>query len=640
MKPVWGRALMLRSIFDSEIREVIAQAKEKGGRRATKEVLLHGERVRVPVPYPSPEDWRDQVIYFLMVDRFNNPDETRDPPPFEEATSKALGGSLKGITARLDYLKSLGIGALWLSPVLKNTADSIHGYSIQHFLEIDPRFGSEAELVELIDQAHARNIYIILDIVINHAGDVFAYEGTDDATPEFSDKPYGILWRKGDRTPHPDWKVAPRDIPTGHPDLTPDAAVYPDEIRVNEYFSRCGRMGRDEKKGDFATLKEFKTEHTVHANRRTCYPVRDLLIRIHQYLIARFDVDGYRIDTIKHIEREFSLVFGNAMREFALSIGKRNFLTFGEAKGGDEKVLAAYTGRYSSDPDGLVGLDSTLDFPLMYRLQSVCKGYGAPTALAGLYEYRKSLLKGEAGDGKVLVSSHGEASRYYVTFLDNHDEHDRFRYCPRENNINAHFEYDGQVFLALGCLYTLQGIPCIYYGTEQGLRGTGGIDWCVREAMWGKLGGGFDTGNFFFAELQRLTAIRSQHPALRYGRLYFRPVSQSGDVFGVSPWPGGIISFSRILNDTELIVIANTNTQNSFDNFLVIVDFDLNPTGTPMQILHSNRGTAAHPPGAVREIPSGVVIHEINGAITDGPVRVVSFSLQPMELQIIGRKTV
>lgn len=629
---------MLRSIFDSEIRKIIDQAKKNAVRGAKKELSKNGEKITVSIPFSSPEDWRDHVIYFLLLDRFNNPDETRIPPPFEDITSDAQGGTFKGVTLQLDYLKSLGIGAIWLSPVFKNTKDSIHGYSIQDFLNIDPRFGSEADLLELIDAAHARDIYIIFDIVINHAGDVFSYAGDEDKFPAFRDYPYDILWRKEDREPHPNWKVAPDDIPLDHPDLLPDATVFPDEIRVNDYFRRCGRMGGDEKKGDFDTLKEFKTEFIKHENWRTYYPVRDFLIKIHQYIIAKFDIDGYRIDTIKHIEREFSLVFGNAIREFALSIGKKNFMTFGEAKTGDEKVLASYTGRFSPDPDGLIGLDSTLDFPLMYSLQSVCKGYTAPSALANLYEYRKSVLNGETNDDKILISSHGEASRYYVTFIDNHDEHARFRHCPKENDINRPYQYDGQLLLALGCLYALQGIPCIYYGTEQGLRGAGGVDWCVREALWGKPGGGFDTNNFFFEEMQRLAAVRSDHPVLRYGRLYFRPVSKSGDEFGISPWPGGIIAFSRILNDTEIIILANTNTQDSFENFFAIVDFDLNAPNTPMQILYSNQGAQAIQTSLILERPKGVVIHEFNGTITDGPVRVVPFSLKPMEIQIIGKR--
>jgi glycosidase len=621
-------------------RSIAGALKEISGlpKAGRKNVVVDGKKVSIPVPFPSPIDWRDTFIYFLMVDRFSNPTDNRVPPPFESPTGERLGGTLRGVTAKLDYIKSLGAGALWLSPVLKNTHDSIHGYSIQDFFTVDSRFGTEADLIELVDQAHGRGMYVILDIVINHAGDVFAYQ-TPSQQPPYQAWPYPIQWRMADATPNPAWRNAPPDIPPNDPQLLPDATIWPDELRNNEFFRRCGIMGTDERKGDFATLKEFITEASVQANNRTYYPVRDALIKIHQYLIAKFDIDGFRIDTIKHVEREFSLVFGNAVRECAMKIGKKNFFTFGEAKAGDDSTLAAYTGRYATDPSDMVGLDSTLDFPLMYTLGKVVKAIGdnppAPASLAALYENRKALLSGQIPGSGVVVSSHGEASRFYVVFIDNHDEKSRFRYCPPPNDINAAFFYDRQVTLALGCLFCLQGIPCLYYGTEQGLRGSGDQDWCVREALWGKPGGGFDESSVFFREVKAIAGIRASQPALRYGRQYFRPVSGDGRGFGLSKFPGGVISFSRILNSSEIVVIANTNTQQQFAGFIV-VDFDVHAPGEKMKLLYSNRGPAAAGPGPIIEKAGGsVVVEEVNGAVTSGPLRVLPVTLGPMEIQIL-----
>src|SRR5512146_2106310 len=163
------------------------------------------KRVQVRRPFPSPEDWRDQWIYFVMVDRFNNPS---GPPttPWDRTANGRQGGTLEGLRQQLDYIQQLGAGAIWLTPVLKNRqapADgSYHGYGIQDFTTVDPRFGStpdraEAELERLVDEAHAHGLYIILDIVLNHAGDVFAYEtptGEQDAA-DWSDSPYPIEWR-------------------------------------------------------------------------------------------------------------------------------------------------------------------------------------------------------------------------------------------------------------------------------------------------------------------------------------------------------------------------------------------------------------------------------------------------------------
>jgi pullulanase/glycogen debranching enzyme len=147
--------------------------------------------VRVPIdgvdrevhsPFPSPADWRDVPIYFLLVDRFANP--VADPRQPHDSLERIFEGcTLDGVRSRLDYIAGLGIGAIWLSPVLMNCqyrGDSYHGYGIQDFLTVDPRFASnpaaaaadpslaDDELRALVDTAHARGIHVILDIVLNH----------------------------------------------------------------------------------------------------------------------------------------------------------------------------------------------------------------------------------------------------------------------------------------------------------------------------------------------------------------------------------------------------------------------------------------------------------------------------------------
>src|SRR5947209_9056562 len=107
------------------------------------------------------------------------------------------------------------------------------------------------------------------------------------------------------------------------------------------------------------------------------FPVHAVLIRAYQYLIAKFDEDGLRIDTLKFIERDFAQVFGNSMREFALSIGKKNFFTFGEVYD-DEEQITRFIGRQATDRTDLVGVDAALDFPLFFRLPGVAKGLIPP----------------------------------------------------------------------------------------------------------------------------------------------------------------------------------------------------------------------------------------------------------------------
>jgi glycosidase len=521
---------------------VFDQARSPQSRRVT----VSEKTLEVPTPFPSPEDWRDQWIYFLLVDRFNNPQAPPRFAPFDGMHGRFQGGTFNGVREQLDYLQQLGVGALWLSPVLKNCQYSpftYHGYGIQDFLQVDPRFASdpqaakaspelaEAELCALVDEAHARGIYVIFDIVLNHAGDVFEYvldDGSHVAEADWRGVPYMINWRDENGHGRPEWTTPPDNLP-------PDATIWPTELQRNELFRRQGRGG--EAGGDFASLKELVTGvQQSDAQQGPHYPVRNVLIRAYQYLIAKYDVDGFRIDTLKYIEPDFAQVFGNAMREFALSIGKKNFFTFGEVYDNEEQI-ARFIGRHTAEEGDLVGVDAALDFPLFFKLPAAAKGQLAPAEVIAMFEHRKQVERD-------VISSHGEASRFFVTFLDNHDQRTRFYFSPPD----APTRFADQLTRGVGCLFTLQGIPCLYYGTEQGLHGSGDQDAAVREALWGKVDA-FNRTHPFYATIGRLAAIRQRQPALRYGRQYFRPISGDGIHFGISTFNEGVLAFSRILND-------------------------------------------------------------------------------------------
>ena len=613
---------MATSLRDQSVTEAFEQA------RIARTKTVNG--VEIIKPFTSPSDWRDQWIYFLMVDRFNNPAGPPKHLPFDGKFGGFQGGTLRGIRESLGYINSLGAGAIRITPVFQNPVwqdSAYHGYGFQNLLKIDPRFGDEQDLQDLVDEAHARGIYVILDIVINHAGDVFEYQGFGSEAP-FQSFPYTIHWRRADGSAKQQWQVAPQDL-QGDPELTEEAAVFPDELRDNRLFRRQGSaLGVV---GDFSSLKEIATDFgQMTAARGFEFTARNVLITAYQYVIAKFDIDGYRIDTLKHVEREFARTFGNAIREFALSIGKKNFFTFGEVADSEEKI-AQYTGRFASDPDDLVGVDAALDFPLAGTLPQVIKGFQPPSALAGLFQHRKDVESGATGQG-VLISTHGEAGRFFATFVDNHDRTARFRFVDPANPAR----FDDQVSMAAACLYSLLGIPVLYYGTEQGLHGAGDSDQNVREALFGKPNA-FDTNNPFFIEIQKIAAVRAEEPALRYGRQYFRPISGNGADFGISNSAPGIVSFSRILNDTEIVVIANTFTGSSFSGF-ALVDFALNPDGFQFARLYSNKAGTATDPGPCGTHAQGtVIVHNLDGSTSNGPVRAVPFTLQPMEVQILGR---
>lgn len=601
---------MPNSVYGAEVQNALDAARAV----ARRTVMVDGRRVRITCPFPSPEDWRDHWIYFLLVDRFNN-HEAPPRAPWDQPFGGFQGGTLEGVRQRLGYLQRLGVGAIWLSPVLQNCQSqngTYHGYGIQHFLTVDPRFASDksdpdGELRRLVDEAHARGVYVIMDIVLNHAGDVFAYllaDGTEVSAAPWCDSGYPIRWRGADGLPVAEWLQAPQ---SGDARLVPEAAVWPDELRFNEAFRRKGKGG--EAAGDFESLKEFVTSGPG---------IRPALIRCYQHAIAKWDIDGFRIDTLKYIEPDFALVFGNAMREFALEIGKKNFFTFGEVYDNEYKI-AHFIGRTTSDQGDMIGVDAALDFPLFFHLPSAVKGFVPPTEVAAVYALRKQVEEG-------IVSSHGEAGRFFVTFLDNHDQHARFRYVdPSRPGL-----YDGQVSAALACLLSLQGIPCIYYGTEQGLAGNGLTDEAVREALWGQPGA-FDEESPFYAMLRDIAAVRAKNPALRYGRQYFRPVSGDRRTFGPSSFAPGVLAFSRILNERETVIAANTSLTTSLE-VSVLVDARLNPAGTKFISLYSGAGSQE-----ICQVETLADAEVIGDGSSRGTVHAVRMHLEPCEARILSR---
>ncbi len=601
------------SLFSSEFQAVFSQVRDTGG---------------TPKAFPSPIDWRDQWIYFLMVDRFNN---SAAPPrhlPFDDPNFYGFqGGNFAGIQDQLPYIKGLGAGAIWLSPVLANVPfeeGTYHGYGIRHFLRADPRFAKDPahaddELRSLVDAAHQLGLYVILDIVLNHTGNVFAYvcdsgeqdcEQSGGAEADFRPSPRAIEWRDATGAAHPEWP----DI-AAIPNPSTDALVWPSELHDNSFFRRQGLPGPDDDTtGDFASLKQFRTD---------LVPLQQFLIRAYQYAIARFDIDGFRIDTLRYLKGGFPQLFGNSIREFALSSGKKNFFTFGEVFVGDaEQEIARFIGRATTDQSDMVGVDAALDYPLFFNLKPAVKGFAAPSDLVNMYQLRKSV---EAD----VLSSHGDATRFFVTFLDNHDVKERIRYV-QPGNENA---FDDQVTLGLGCLYSLPGIPCLYYGTEQGLHGSGS-DPAVREALWG--GPGFNAESFYYRQISQLAAVRASEPALRYGRFYFRPVSGDGIHFGLSTFPQGILAFSRILMDQEVVVAANCSPTDA-RAFDVIVDITLNQPSDSYRVRYSNK-PAFTLPGPVQDKPAGSVsVQEAAGGSGAGPLRSIRITLAPLEVQILSR---
>ena len=274
---------------------------------------LAGARTAARAPFPSPEDWRDKVMYFLLVDRFNN---TAAPPrvmPYDTPVNAFQGGTFAGVQAAIPYLQQLGIGAVWLSPVLANcpfSPDVYHGYGIHDFLRAEPRFATnpdnaDAELRALVDALHDAGLHVIFDMVLNHTGDVFAYApnasdplntSTSGTEASFSPTPLPVQWRDAQGHAQEGWPVLEQisDPPQG-------GVVWPVELQRNEYFRRQGTIPNwQTTAGDFMALKQILTTDPA---------MQDVLIRVYQHVIAKFDADGFRIDTMKYLQPSFARTF-------------------------------------------------------------------------------------------------------------------------------------------------------------------------------------------------------------------------------------------------------------------------------------------------------------------------------------------
>ncbi len=530
--------------------------------------------------FASPSDWRDQFIYHLLVDRFN---DGKERPPYtaglvrhrdDSQGDKWQGGKLKGITERLDYIRGLGCTCIWLSPIFKNrkNQNTYHGYGIQNYLDIDPNFGSAEELLEMVKAAHEKGMYVLLDIVINHTGDNWSYPGG-----------YPYHYFQGQRFHFGYWRDAEEgEIP--EPSKTnihwPHDAVWPEEFQDGEWYRRQGEIQNwdafpETRDGDFGSLKELDTSNPA---------VLGALIDAYKYWIAMADIDGYRLDAVKHLEDSSTAIFCNAVREYAQSIGKKNFFLFGEIVGSDD-FINQYIGRNTPLPDGerFPSLDAALDFPLWGVLEHVIKGFRNPAELRNRYDRFRD-----------KYTDHGQAGQYFVTFVDNHDQIGR---KPKGRFLYNDEEHQDQAVLAVGYLLTSLGIPCIYYGTEQGFDGgveNGEQDKYIRECMFGGLWGAFQTTehHFFNPEhdiykgISRVASTREREPALRYGRQYFREISGDGINFG-HPIDGKCtLAYSRILDDTEILVAMNLDSSRRSD--YITLDSKLTPAGEMLEDLISS----------------------------------------------------
>ncbi len=521
----------------------------------------------------------DEIIYFLLPDRFENGDPKNDKGGLKgdrlktgyDPTHKGFfhGGDLKGLTARLDYIQKLGATAIWLAPIFKNKpvqgapgqeTAAYHGYWVTDFTTVDPHFGTEADFKALVDAAHARGMKVYMDILINHTADVIQYRECPASSCAYrsrADYPYSRRQRDGaainagfagDAVQTAENFAKLTDTDYAYQVFVPPAEAkvkVPAWLNETKFYHNRGDStftGESSTMGDFSGLDDVMTEDPR---------VIDGFIDIYASWIDRFGIDGYRIDTAKHVNSEFWTKFTPAILERAKARGIPNFHVFGEVALGelDVQTLARFTRE--------AGLPAVLDFAFRRAAIDAVSGKTGTDRLSYLFE------------GDSLYDGGAAAALRLPTFLGNHD---LGRFAREMRLANPHAD-DAEILrrvrLGHALMFVSRGVPTLYSGDEQGFAGDG-VDQDAREDMFpskvaiyndNDLVGtdattavsNFDATHPLYREIEALAALRTAHPALRRGRQIIRNYSDKP----------GLFALSRVDAQTgeEVLAVLNTSAQ-------------------------------------------------------------------------------
>ncbi|HNZ27317.1 MAG TPA: alpha-amylase family glycosyl hydrolase [Spirochaetota bacterium] len=484
-------------------------------------------------------NWNDQIIYFLMLDRFYNGDTNNDDQGVGVngmVEGKFNGGDLVGLKSKLQYIKDLGATAIWITPPVKNqwsdgNYTGYHGYWTSNFRDVDPHFGTIEDYKNMVKAAHDLGLYVIQDIVLNHTGDYF-YMTSMPSSYNYSK----FLWGKNSGSLP---SFAPEQLPWSFNDIsfknpnrltedkynffsfyhwTPGITDYLNEEQIFNY--------------QMSNLDDINTENVV---------VRNLLKGYFRYWIDKVDVDGYRIDTVKYIPPEYFEDFSNSkeegnlgIREYAKQKGKNDFILFGEAWDTEDKNCVIYT----KSEDGTPRMDSLIYFPLTFAIRD-CFSNGKSTKSI------EDILNNRYKAGYLNPDK-------LVTFIDNHDIARLYESLPAS-----------LVKSAYAIIMTITGIPQIYYGSEQGFveprsaMFNGGYSIPGQTNSEDKFHVSGDWYNYF----KDLISLRKNNRVFRYNQLEMIESSSSG---------AGLLSYRLTEKDNsgnlvkgighEALVIINTST--------------------------------------------------------------------------------
>ncbi|MFF0516353.1 pullulanase-type alpha-1,6-glucosidase [Streptomyces sp. NPDC004250] len=495
-------------------------------------------------------DLTREQFYFVLPDRFANGDTRNDKGGLTgtrlatgyDPTDKGFyqGGDLKGLTDRLDYIKGMGTTAIWMAPIFKNqpvqgtgenASAGYHGYWITDFTQVDPHFGTNQDLKNLVSKAHAKGMKVFFDVITNHTADVVDYE--EKSYDYLSKGAFPYLTEDGKPFDDADYADGDRAFPrvdTGSFPRTPTVPAAKKDLKVPRWLNDPAMYhnrgdstwaGESTTYGDFSGLDDLWTERPE---------VVSGMEKIYQRWVKDFAIDGFRIDTVKHVNMEFWTQWATALDAYAAKKGRDDFFMFGEVYSADTSVTSPYVteGR----------LDSTLDFPFQDAARAYASQGGSARRLASVF-----------GDDYKYTTDKANAYEQ-VTFLGNHDM-GRFGTFLRQDDPQA---TDAELLrkdkLANELMFLSRGNPVVYYGDEQGFTGAGG-DKDARQPMFAsrtadyldddQLGtdrthaeAAYDPDAPLYRQISTLAKLRKAHPALADGVQTERYAADGAGVYAFS----------------------------------------------------------------------------------------------------------